>query len=58
MLNGRAVIQTGSATEIPFEGNEFDLVICIEVLEHIDDDTKAYEEIASLMPRRARNCRR
>lgn len=32
-------------TDIPFEDNSFDTLICIHVLEHIQDDRKAIQEI-------------
>lgn len=30
---------------LPFENNEFDIILCNHVLEHIPDDTKAMEEL-------------
>jgi SAM-dependent methyltransferase len=35
--------------EMPFTDNEFDLVICNHVLEHVDDDRKAMKEILRVM---------
>jgi SAM-dependent methyltransferase len=32
-------------TNLTFEGNKFDLIICYHVLEHIKNDTKAIKEI-------------
>ena len=38
------VIQ-GSILELPFEENQFDLVCAFDVIEHVEDDTKAAEEM-------------
>lgn len=38
-------VQVGSAYEIPFADGSFDLVICSEVLEHVDDPARALAEI-------------
>lgn len=35
----------GDITNIPFQDNFFDLAICIDVLEHIQDDLKALKEL-------------
>jgi predicted SAM-dependent methyltransferase len=32
-------------TELPFENNQFDYIICNHILEHIPDDQKALNEI-------------
>jgi len=39
----------GDATNLPFKNNFFDLVVAIEVLEHIEDDRKAIAEIARVL---------
>lgn len=49
LLGSRATVQVGSATAIPYESNRFDLVLCIEVLEHIDADEAACSEIARVL---------
>lgn len=35
--------------EIPFEENEFDVIFCNHVLEHVDDDIKAISEIQRVL---------
>jgi len=37
-------IKKGSATKLPFKDNSFDLVLLLDVLEHIKDDQKALKE--------------
>ena len=49
LLSGRAKILRGSADEIPFRNDEFDLVLCIEVLEHIEKDYEGCREIARVL---------
>lgn len=49
ILEERAKIRVGSATEIPFDNDEFDLVLCIEVLEHMEKDNEACREIARVL---------
>lgn len=48
-LAGRAEIKQGSIYEIPFESGSMDGAICLEVLEHIEDDKKAVKEIARVL---------
>jgi len=36
----------GNALELPFEDSSFDLVLCLEVLEHIPDPAPALKELA------------
>src|SRR5665213_496014 len=35
----------GSITECPFEDERFDLAVCLDVIEHIDDDVQALREL-------------
>lgn len=46
-LRGKAIV--GDITRLPFENEFFDLVVAIEVLEHIDDDKRAISEIARVL---------
>jgi len=46
-LKGKSVI--GNAETLPFENNFFDLVAAFEVLEHIENDKKAFSEIARVL---------
>lgn len=38
-----------SATDLPFGDNEFDILVCIEVLEHIPDTEKAIKEMKRVL---------
>jgi len=49
LLTRRANILRGSADAIPFGNEEFDLVLCIEVLEHIEKDDLGCREIARVL---------
>lgn len=49
VLGNKADIATGSATDLRFEDGSFDLVLCIEVLEHIADAEAACREIVRVM---------
>ena len=42
---GSTVFMQGSVYSLPFDDNTFDLVICSEVLEHLDDYHAAIDEI-------------
>jgi len=45
---GMEVIQ-GSLTDLPFDDSSFDLVCAFDVIEHINEDTKAVEEIRRML---------
>lgn len=38
-------LKEGSAYKLPFKDNTFDLVLCLEVLEHLENPEKALEEL-------------
>lgn len=44
-LGNRADIRQGSIYEIPFPDQSMDVALCLEVLEHIEDDERAVREI-------------
>lgn len=46
---GLTNIFQGDATNIPFEDQKFDLVICLDVLEHIEQHDKAVKEIKRVL---------
>lgn len=39
------ILKQGSAYKLPYKANSFDLVLCMEVLEHLDDPKKALQEL-------------
>jgi ubiquinone/menaquinone biosynthesis C-methylase UbiE len=49
LLGPRAEVRTGSATALPYPDAHFDVVICIEVLEHVGDDVTAIKEISRVL---------
>jgi ubiquinone/menaquinone biosynthesis C-methylase UbiE len=42
---GMNTFLVGDAADLPVTANSFDMVTCIEVLEHVDDPTRVLEEI-------------
>lgn len=38
-------VTKGSATDIPFSDNKFDVVLALDILEHIENDSRAIQEI-------------
>jgi SAM-dependent methyltransferase len=46
---GLTNIMQGSGTDLPFPNEHFDLVLLLDVLEHIHDDTKAVQEIVCVL---------
>ncbi len=48
-LKGKAEICQASIYELPYESNSIDVGICLEVLEHIEDDARAVREIARVL---------
>jgi SAM-dependent methyltransferase len=49
ILKDAVDIRVGSATAIPFGDAEFDLILCIEVLEHVEQDHQSCAEIARVL---------
>ncbi len=49
LLGDKVDIRTGSANAIPFPDAQFDFALCIEVLEHIEDDIGALKEISRVL---------
>lgn len=41
----KLIFREGSIYELPYEDSSFDLVVCTEVLEHLEEPTKALKEI-------------
>lgn len=46
-----ALLLRGDATQLPFQGDSFDMLICLEVLEHLRDPWKALGELARVSRR-------
>lgn len=48
-LRGIADIRQGSIYDIPFETESMDVCVCLEVLEHIEDDVHGVTELARIL---------
>lgn len=48
-LGGQAQIQHAGIYEMPYESNSMDVCLCLEVLEHIEDDAQAVREISRVL---------
>lgn len=44
-LYPKLTVKKGDVNKLPYKSNSFDLVICTEVLEHLDNPKKAYREL-------------
>jgi len=38
-------VKQGEATDIPYEDNQFDIVLTLDAIEHVEDDTRVLDEI-------------
>lgn len=47
--NGRHRDFAGSVTDLPFAAAEFDVCLCTEVMEHVEDDQKGFAELARVI---------
>ena len=45
LLNGKAIVKQGSIYKIPFDTASQDVCLCLEVLEHIEDDSRGVREL-------------
>jgi ubiquinone/menaquinone biosynthesis C-methylase UbiE len=50
-LHPQVVIKKGDIYKLPYKDNSFDLVICSEVLEHLEDPGKGLEELKRVSKR-------
>jgi SAM-dependent methyltransferase len=48
-LGDKAKLEQGSIYEIPFPDSSMDAVLCLEVLEHIEDDARGVRDIARVL---------
>jgi SAM-dependent methyltransferase len=46
---GLTDVRLGEATKLPFADASFDLVTCLDVVEHLDDDIAAFEEMRRVL---------
>jgi SAM-dependent methyltransferase len=46
---GGAILCRGSGIDLPFQSHAFDVVVASDVLEHIDDDRRAAQEISRVL---------
>jgi SAM-dependent methyltransferase len=49
MLGEKARVLQGTIYEIPFENGSEDVCVCLEVLEHVEDDARAVRELARVL---------
>lgn len=48
-IDHRRAMRKEDITKLSFKDNQFDLIMCIHVLEHIDDDKKAMQELLRVL---------
>jgi SAM-dependent methyltransferase len=46
---GGVTCEVGDVRNLPFEAGAFDLVVCFEVIEHIDDQPRAWDELRRVL---------
>jgi SAM-dependent methyltransferase len=46
---GLTDVRLGEAAKLPFEDGTYDLVTCLDVVEHLDDDTAAFREMKRVL---------
>jgi ubiquinone/menaquinone biosynthesis C-methylase UbiE len=51
-LGNRCVLKTGTAEELPFSDNEFDIVVLINTLEFLDNPLKVLQEVGRVAKRK------
>jgi SAM-dependent methyltransferase len=51
---GLGVVRKGDVCDMPFEDATFDLVLATDIIEHVDDDAKALDEIRRVLKPRGR----
>jgi 2-polyprenyl-3-methyl-5-hydroxy-6-metoxy-1,4-benzoquinol methylase len=49
MSNPRNIYDVGSLYELPYKSGYFDIVVCLDVLEHLHDDEKAISELTRIL---------
>lgn len=49
LLPSSVELKQGSATELPYDSNRFDVILCTEVIEHIADHWQALREISRVL---------
>jgi SAM-dependent methyltransferase len=48
-MRGTGTVVQGSITEMPFAESSFDLAVCLDVIEHMDDDVRALRSLRSVV---------
>jgi SAM-dependent methyltransferase len=48
-LGGDEALQHMDMTDVPFKDEAFDLIVCVHVLEHVEDDRKAIREMVRIL---------
>jgi SAM-dependent methyltransferase len=48
-LGGDEALQHMDITDVPFKDGAFDLIVCVHVLEHVEDDRRAMREMARVL---------